>query len=152
MHQTGDYPDGPRRDKGIINLPEDEKMTVELVDNWQNTYKPGGVYPLGVKDRECLDQIFDKLHEEGKMDWMRQPTPFASPCFVVWRNSEGRKKGCVVIDLRGLNKNVLPDSYPLLSSLSVDSAVKQTLNFVGNPLIIVSFDNNSSWLRNSSTK
>ncbi|XXG99813.1 mitochondrial splicing system protein [Hypoxylon texense] len=29
------------RDKGVIKLPEDEKMTVDLVENWQKEYKAG---------------------------------------------------------------------------------------------------------------
>lgn len=101
------------RDKGIIPLPEDEKMTVDLIDNWQDQYRSGRVYPLGVKDREFLDETFDKMHREGKLEWMRKPTPFACPCFVVWKTVDGKRKGRVVIDLRALNKNVLADAYPL---------------------------------------
>ena len=47
------------------------------------------------------------------MTWASQPTPFSYPCFVIWREVNGVKKGRVVVDIRGLNKMTLNDSYPL---------------------------------------
>ena len=107
-------------------VPESEWMEIPLVDNWMELYKPGHahVYPVGQKDWEVIDSAFDKLHEQGRMEWTTEATPFTYPCFVVWKNfPDGRKKGCVVVDIRALNKITLPDAYPVPSQSDILSAV-----------------------------
>ncbi|KAF6235022.1 hypothetical protein HO173_006649 [Letharia columbiana] len=47
------------------------------------TFKPAKVYPVGQKDKEVIDATFDKLHDQGKMTWSMQPTPYSYPVFVV---------------------------------------------------------------------
>lgn len=44
---------------------------------------------------------------------MNEATPFSHPVFVVWRTVHGKAKSRVVIDLRMLNRVVVPDNYPL---------------------------------------
>lgn len=61
------------------------------------------------------------MHYLGRISWVKQPTPFSFPIFVVWRtvpsgSGEDRKmirKGRVVVDIRGLNKVTITDAYPL---------------------------------------
>ena len=89
----------------IANVPEEEWMEIPLLDNWQELYKPGQakVYPLGTQDCGIVDEAFDKLHEQGRMIWTTQSTPFTYPCFVVWKNTPNGRKGCVVVDIQALN-------------------------------------------------
>lgn len=65
-----------------------------------------------------MDEEFDKLHAQGKMDWTTEATLFGYPVFVVWRtvqkDGQDVRKGRVVVDIRGLNKIVETDLYPLL--------------------------------------
>ena len=69
---------------------------------------------MGVKDKEIMDQTFDKMHTMGRLEWTKGPTPFSFPVFVVWKtNSEGIRKGRPVVDIRGLNDLLIPDAYPL---------------------------------------
>ena len=75
--------------------------------------KPSKVYPLSQKDREVVDATFDKLQAQGKLKFSTQPTPFAWPCFVVWRDTPQGRKGRVVINIRGLNAIIEDDGYPL---------------------------------------
>jgi hypothetical protein len=60
-------------------------MHIPPVDNWENVYRPAAnnVYQLGLKDREVLDNTFDKLHEQGQMAWSNESTPFVFPYLVV---------------------------------------------------------------------
>ena len=58
-------------------------------------------------------QAISFLHAQGKMKFSTQPTPFAWPCFVVWRDTPKGRKGRVVIDLRGLNAITEDDGHPL---------------------------------------
>ena len=72
------------------------------------------VYPLGIDDRELVDKTFDKLHKQERMSWSTTSTPFSYPVFVVWKTLPSRKrKGRVVIDIRGLNQISRIDVYPL---------------------------------------
>ena len=48
---------------------------------------PAKVYPVGQRDKECIDTTFDKLQEQGKLKFTTQPTTFSYPCFVVWKDT-----------------------------------------------------------------
>ena len=99
-------------DKGqTVDIPESEWMPIPLKPNV--TSKPGKVYPVGRPDKEVIDATFDKMHDEGKMSWSTQPTPFSYPVFVVWKDTPNGRKGRVVVDIRELNKITEVDSYPL---------------------------------------
>ena len=100
-------------DRGLIPMEEEQKMRINLVEGWQNQKKTVRPYPLGVEDRKLLDEVHDRLIAEGKMAPMDLPSPIACPAFIVWRVSNGVRKGRVVIDLRPLNKITVPDAYPL---------------------------------------
>jgi len=80
-----------------------------------NSIKPGQtrVYPVGQKDKDVIDQEFDKLQAQGRMEWTPTSTPFSFPCFVVWKNTPVGPKGRVVVDIRALNRITMPDAYPV---------------------------------------
>ena len=105
-------------DRGTtFDIPEDEWMPIPLKAD--ALPKPSRVYPVSQKDKEVIDEAFDKLHQQGKRTWSNQPTPFSYPVFVVWRNMpDGSGKGRVVVDIRGLNKIAESDGYPLNTSLN----------------------------------
>jgi hypothetical protein len=80
------------------------------------TLRPGaelpnkGPYNNSAKDRGLIDTSFDRYHAEGKMGSSRQGEALAaSPAFVVWQ----KDKGCVVMDVRGLNAASNEDPYPM---------------------------------------
>jgi len=59
-------------------------MPVELVDNWEDKLEfDSRVYPVRPLGKDKIDETFDQLHAEGKMEWSDKPSPFASPVFVV---------------------------------------------------------------------
>ena len=101
-------------------------MDIPLLDNWKQLYKAGQskIYPLGQKDREVVDEAFDKLHYQDRMEWTSQAIPFTYPCFVVWRNTPSSQKGRVVIDIRALNKITMPDAYPVPSEADILAAIQ----------------------------
>lgn len=109
------------KDTGNVKVPEDQEMEIPLLDNWKEIYKAGQarVYPVGKRDKEVIDEAFDKLHQQGRMDWTSQATPFSFPCFVVWKDTADGPKGRVVIDIRALNKITVPDAYPVPSQSEI---------------------------------
>ena len=109
------------KDTGNANIPEDQWMEIPLVDNWKEIYKAGQarVYPVGTRDKQVIDEAFDKLHQQGRMDWTNSSTPFSFPCFVVWKDTADGPKGRVVVDIRALNKITVPDAYPVPSQAEI---------------------------------
>ena len=77
------------------------------------------MYSVGARDKEVINEAFDKLHEQGRMDWTTTSTPFSFPCFVVWKDTADGPKGRVVIDIRALNKITIPDAYPVPLQLEI---------------------------------
>lgn len=103
----------------FVDLPEERWMPVTLTSDWRTSgaklaHKP---YPLGEKERAIVDRDFGRLHDQDKMAWSTDPTPFAFPVFVVWRAIYGpdgiEYKGRSVVDIRGLNRATIADAYPM---------------------------------------
>lgn len=68
-----------------VKVPAHEHMEIPLIDNWETHYKAGQarVYPLGHKEQKVVNETFNKLHEQGRLEWTTAHTPFSFPCFVV---------------------------------------------------------------------
>jgi hypothetical protein len=93
-------------------------MQIPLVEGWEKKRPKPKVYPLSTEDQKLVDETFDKLHSQNRMEWAKEHTPSGYPVFVAYRNvhrPDGSTiiKGRVVVDLRGLNKIVEQDVYPL---------------------------------------
>ena len=68
--------------------------------------------------------MFNKLHNQDKMQWINQFTPYNYSMFVIWRQLfNGFRKGRVVVDIRGLNKITESNFYPLPLQSNIISAV-----------------------------
>ena len=108
----------------------DEPMRIDLIPGWEKVKIPTKVYPLSAKNREVVDETFDKLHQQGRLKWADRNTPFGFPVFVSWRNAIDPNTGKsyrnprAVVDIRGLNKITIPDSYPLPRQEDIINAVK----------------------------
>ena len=105
---------------GFVDIPEHRWMRIPLAPGWENVLKSSAmakVYHLSDKDKKIVDETFDRLHEQGRMQWSENHTPFGFPVFVIWRNAirDGKtiKKGRAVIDIRPLNKVTEKDVYPI---------------------------------------
>lgn len=108
----------------------DQLLRIPLIDGWEQCKIPTKVYPLSVKDKDIVDELFDDLHKKKKMKWSDRLSPFGFPVFVTWRNVYDSKIGQiirkprVVVDIRGLNKLAIPDSYPLPRQEDIINATK----------------------------
>ena len=91
-------------------------MKILLKSGWEakvSAIKPR-VYPLGNNARRLVDDTFDEIHKQRRLKFITDPTLFSFPVIVVWKSdSDGKKKGRAIVDIRKLNNLVLPDSYPL---------------------------------------
>ena len=115
------YPEIWTNQGTTVDIPEEEWMPIPLKPGI--TPKPARVHPVSQRDKQIIDETFDKLHQRGKVTWSSQPTPFSYPCFVVWREVNGKRKRRVVIDIRSLNRATEDDSYPLPLQSDVTATV-----------------------------
>ncbi len=102
-------------DSGFVDIPQDRWMRIPLKPGWEEKVDGSAkTYPLGEKDRQVVDKTFDELHDQGRLEWTAESTPFSYPVFVVWRTlANGERKGRAVVDIRKLNEVTQPDAYPL---------------------------------------
>lgn len=103
----------------MVDIPEDQLMRIPLKPGVKPD--PHKVYPLGTQDRALVDETFDKLHDQGRMEWTTKPTPFTYPVFVVWKTigkpgSPPQRKGRVIVDIRGLTRALYPIATQYLFS------------------------------------
>ena len=118
------------KDKGTnVDMPAGDWLKIPLAGDWTSSDAKLAhrVYPMGLKEQQLIDETFDKMHKDNKMEWSTEPTPFGFPVFVAWRTvyTDGKpvRKGRVVVDIRGLNKITIKDAYPLPNMSDIIAAV-----------------------------
>ena len=104
-------------DGSTFRVPPEKWMFINtLPDVKMKTIK---VYLLKPVDPKIVDDIFDKLHAQKRMEFTTQSTFHGYPFFVVWRTIRKKRKRRVVINIRGFNKITVTDFYlmPLQSDI-----------------------------------
>ena len=71
---------------GSAEVPEDRWMVIPFKEGWDEMILKSTVYPQGPKERELIDQIFDRLYQQGRMEWSLHHTPSGYPVFVAYRH------------------------------------------------------------------
>jgi hypothetical protein len=82
------------------------------------------VYPLGTEDKKLIDQTFDDLQAKRRLKYTIESTSFSYLVFVVCKMVNDKRKGRVVMNIRGLNFMMLSDVYSLPLQEDIISAVK----------------------------
>ena len=109
-------------DQGItVDISKNQWMLIDLKSDV--SIKSAKIYSVGFKKRKVIDNIFDKMHVDGKMIWSAQSTVFSFSVFVVWRDTLNGLKNKVVVDIKGLNKVTEVDIYPMSLQTNIISAV-----------------------------
>ena len=101
-------------------------MRIPLRSDWED-HAPSKVkvYPLGLRDRQMVDETFDKLHEQERLAWTEGNTAFNYPCFVVWKTlADGKRVGRSVVNIRAFNKIARNDVHPVSLQSDVIASVK----------------------------
>lgn len=57
----------PGRKPSLVNIPPDRWMRLPLLPNAK--LPKTQIYKVGTESKKCIDDIFDTLHDEGKMSW-----------------------------------------------------------------------------------
>jgi len=92
---------------GRVIEPEEDWMEIPLKEG--AVIESRGRYKVSKRDEAAIDEVFDRALQDGRMSLVHGVIPAGWPVFVVWNKGKARP----VVDLRGLNKLVVRDSYPL---------------------------------------
>ena len=95
----------------IVNISKKKWMSINFKSDAM--FKINKIYSLKVKNRQFVDETFDKLYKQEKFHWTTQFTEFSYSIFVIWRNTFAEEKKRVIVDIRGFNDITQADSYPL---------------------------------------
>ena len=106
----------------FANLSKDNWMRLSLRSNWEfKIKKKVKIYSLKQRDKNAVDDIFDKLHTQNRLTWIDRETSFSFSVFVIWRDSSNNRKARIVVDIRDLNAVFQSNAY----SLSLQSDIIQ---------------------------
>ncbi len=91
----------------FYNIWTDQKNTVDILKkNWmsitlvsETKISSARVYSLSTKDKKLINEIFDKLHKQYKLTWIKQSTLYDFSVFVVWRDINEIQKEHVVVNI-----------------------------------------------------
>ena len=111
----------------LIKISESAYMPISLKLDWVDHLKINRVYFFEIEDRTLIDETFDKLHQQEKMEWTKNFISFEYPMFVVWKtvikDEKPVKKKRAVMNIRGLNKIVVSDAYFMSIQADITAAV-----------------------------
>ena len=108
----------------FAKLSKKHWMRILLKSNWEKCiFEKIKIYFLNTKNRELIDEIFDKLHEIDKFNWTKKFISFNYFVFCVWKTMNNEKKKRVVINIRELNVIIQFDVYFLSLQFEIISIV-----------------------------
>ena len=111
-------------DEKIINISSEKWMSITLKSDAK--IAAAKMYSLNSKEKQIVNQKFDKLHSQNRMQYSSKSTVHSYSVFVIWRtilrsDQKSVKKERVMIDIRTLNKITEIDTYSM--SLQFDIIV-----------------------------
>ena len=99
-------------------------MRISLKSDWkQRIFDKTKIYSLDKKNKELVDEIFDKLHESDRFSWTDEFIFFNYFVFCVWKKVNDKKKNRSIVDIRDLNAIIQSDVYSLFLQFNIISVV-----------------------------
>ena len=99
-------------------------MRISLKSDWeQRIFGKTKIYSLNKKNREFVDEIFDKLHESNRFSWTNEFISFSYFVFCVWKKINDQKKNRSIVDIRDFNAIIQSNVYFLFLQFNIIFAV-----------------------------
>lgn len=113
-----------------MNISMDNQMKLPLQADWKaKVTEKAKVYPAGIKDRQCIDKVFDKLHTQGCLEQTKFSTPFSFSIFVKQKtNQDDKLKSQPVVDIQSLNNVLISDVYLFLAQSKIIASLQSCIN------------------------
>lgn len=96
-------------------MPEENWMKIPLKSDWESKISgKARIYPLSIKNKEFVNQTFDKLYELSQMLCNRSTTSLSYLVFCIWKTKNRKQKRQIVVNIYGLNAIIQLDTYPII--------------------------------------
>ena len=98
----------------IVNVFKNQWMIIFILfDAKSNSAK---IYSHNFQNKKFVDEKFDRLHKQKKLNWTNEATSYAYFCFVVWKTinifeKSLERKNKMIINIKNLNKISMFDAY-----------------------------------------
>ena len=98
----------------FVVLSKKNWMRIFLKSDWEQKISDKiKIYFLNKKNREFVNETFDKLHESKRLNWTKNSTSFSYSVFCVWKNVNDEMKKRSIINIRDLNNITQSNVYSL---------------------------------------
>ena len=102
-------------DIDFVVMSKSNWMRISLKSDWENRVSNRiKIYSLKIKNKQLINDTFDKFHRIDKLFWINESTSFLYSMFCVWKNVDDERKKRVVIDIRDFNVITQSNVYFLL--------------------------------------
>ena len=113
-------------DEKVINISSKRWMSIDLKQNAKIAVTR--VYSIELKEKEIIDQKFDKLHAQKRMQYFSYSIAHDYSVFITWKiilksKQISIKKKRVIVDIRTLNKIIETDIYSMSLQSDITSSI-----------------------------
>lgn len=115
----------------FVQIPPEWQIKINLKLRWKSkisSIKPK-FYPLGIDNTQLDNKTFDELQHLDYLKYTTFPISFSFSVFVIQKIVvNGKKKSQAVVDIRKLNKLVIPNAYLLLFQSEIIANNQEYIN------------------------
>ena len=109
-----------------MKISESDWMSITLLS--EAKISSVKIYSVESKNKQLIDDMFDKLHEQSRMKYSKHSISHDYSVFVTWRtifksDQKSDRKDRVVVNIKRLNKITQTDSYSMSLQTNITSAV-----------------------------
>ena len=115
-------------DDATMKISENNWMSINLLSDAKISIAK--VYSIEFKNKQLIDEMFNKLHKQERMKYIKYSTAYDYSVFVIWRTilksgQESIRKNRIMIDIKELNKITETDNYFMSLQTNITSAVTE---------------------------
>ena len=112
----------------LVKISSNQWMTISIKSNAKIAVVK--IYSVNLKDRALIDDLFDRMHRQRRMNWSTTSTKHDYFVFVTWRiilkpDQNSIRKERVVVDIRSLNKIAETNFYSMSLQIDIISTVSE---------------------------
>ena len=108
----------------FAKLSQKNWMRISFKSNWkQRIFDKIKIYSLNKKNKEFVDETFDKLHESDRFNWTNEFISFRYSVFCVWKKINDKRKNQSMMNNKNLNAITQSDVYSLFLQFDIISVV-----------------------------
>ena len=112
----------------FVKISSNQWMTISIKSNAKIAVVK--IYSVNFKNRALIDDLFDRMHRQRRMNWSTTFTKHDYFVFVTWRtilkpDQNSIRKKRVVVDIRSLNKIAETNFYSMSLQIDIISTVSE---------------------------